>query len=274
MCIYCGTNKYRKIYENHYGPIPKDETGRTYEIHHIDGNHDNNAHTNLKAVTIKEHYDIHYAQGDWAACLVMSERMNMSIEERSYLSSTIQKQRLENGTHHFLDADFISRTGIRMREDYANGTHPFTDPVVIEKAKKRSSLVQTDRYVAGTHQFLDPEVQKKCKIASKKATEKSIEDGTHYFLDATERRKNLDKQLAEGRHPSQNKELQRKKCLDQIANGTHPWMGGEHQTRLNRILLESGKHPSQIKKTCPNCNKTVDSANYSRWHGANCRKKI
>jgi hypothetical protein len=39
MCIYCTTNNYRKIYENHNGIIPKDSDGRTYEIHHIDGNH-------------------------------------------------------------------------------------------------------------------------------------------------------------------------------------------------------------------------------------------
>ena len=28
---------YRKIYEAHYGPIPKDSDGKTYEIHHLDG---------------------------------------------------------------------------------------------------------------------------------------------------------------------------------------------------------------------------------------------
>lgn len=52
MCMYCGTNKYRKIYVNHFGPIPKDITGRSYEIHHIDGNHLNNDPNNLKAVSI------------------------------------------------------------------------------------------------------------------------------------------------------------------------------------------------------------------------------
>ena len=68
MCIYCATDNYRKIYETHYGPIPIDEEGRTFDIHHIDGNHSNNSPQNLKAVTIKEHYDIHYLQEDWSAC--------------------------------------------------------------------------------------------------------------------------------------------------------------------------------------------------------------
>lgn len=56
---------YRKIYEQTFGPIPVDSSGRTYEIHHIDGNHLNNDIENLKAMTIQEHYDIHNAQGDF-----------------------------------------------------------------------------------------------------------------------------------------------------------------------------------------------------------------
>jgi hypothetical protein len=57
------------------------------EIHHIDGNHSNNNITNLKLVSIQEHYDIHHAQGDWAACLLMSHRMKLTPEEKSRLAS-------------------------------------------------------------------------------------------------------------------------------------------------------------------------------------------
>ena len=71
MCIYCTTTNYRKIYENHIGTIPREATGRTYEIHHIDGNHTNNDPTNLTAVTLQEHNDIHYAQGDYPASMIM-----------------------------------------------------------------------------------------------------------------------------------------------------------------------------------------------------------
>lgn len=87
MCIYCGTNKYRKIYENHYGSIPKDETGRTYEIHHIDGNRSNNDPANLKCVSIQEHYNIHYSQRDWAACLRIGSKMKISQDELSSIAS-------------------------------------------------------------------------------------------------------------------------------------------------------------------------------------------
>lgn len=68
---------YRKIYEDHYGEIPKDKNGRTFEIHHIDGNRNNNTKENLIAVSIEEHYDIHYKQGDYGACVMIAKRMSL-----------------------------------------------------------------------------------------------------------------------------------------------------------------------------------------------------
>ena len=68
---------YRKIWENHYGKIPKEENGRPYEIHHKDGNRNNNNIDNLICITIKEHYDIHYQQGDYGACVMIAKRMNL-----------------------------------------------------------------------------------------------------------------------------------------------------------------------------------------------------
>ena len=58
--------EYRKIYEDHYGKIPKDVNGVSYDIHHIDGDYTNNDINNLIAISIKEHYEIHFQQGDWA----------------------------------------------------------------------------------------------------------------------------------------------------------------------------------------------------------------
>lgn len=77
---------YRKIYEQHYGPIPKG-----YEIHHLDGNRQNNSIVNLVCVSIVEHYNIHYNQGDWGACRKILKRMNLTEEEKSKLSSEYSK---------------------------------------------------------------------------------------------------------------------------------------------------------------------------------------
>jgi hypothetical protein len=74
---------YRKVWSDHHGPIPKDETGRPYDIHHIDGNRKNNSIENLIAVPIRTHYAIHYEQKDWMAAHAISLRMKMTNEERA-----------------------------------------------------------------------------------------------------------------------------------------------------------------------------------------------
>jgi len=94
-------NNYRRIYEQHHGPIPKDESGRSYEIHHIDGDHENNDILNLKLVTIEEHYKIHYSQGDYMAAWAILCRMN-ETGDLGRLSSMAQKKRVMDGTHHLL----------------------------------------------------------------------------------------------------------------------------------------------------------------------------
>lgn len=53
---------YRKLWESTNGPIPKDERGITYDIHHIDGDRTNNNIENLLCVSVEEHYQIHLKQ--------------------------------------------------------------------------------------------------------------------------------------------------------------------------------------------------------------------
>jgi hypothetical protein len=74
---------HRKVWENYYGKIPCDEFNRTYEIHHIDGNRNNNDIENLKCISIKEHLKIHKEQKDFGACSLIMRRMGMSPEEIS-----------------------------------------------------------------------------------------------------------------------------------------------------------------------------------------------
>ena len=85
------TENYRKIYEQHYGPITKG-----YEIHHLDGNRKNNSIENLVCVSIQEHYEIHKKLGDWGACRKILKRMSLSEEEKSKLSSEHSKKYWSN----------------------------------------------------------------------------------------------------------------------------------------------------------------------------------
>jgi hypothetical protein len=100
MSIYTGNN-YRKIYESHFGPIPKDDQERSYEIHHIDGNRKNNDPSNLQCLTIQEHYNIHFNQSDWGACYLIARKMKLSPEELSTLSKKVNQQRIQTGEHQF-----------------------------------------------------------------------------------------------------------------------------------------------------------------------------
>lgn len=146
---------YRKIYEQHYGSIPKDGDGRSYDIHHINGNHSDNRIENLKAVTIEEHYQIHYDQGDWHAALLIGNKMKKSPETISELSKRTNAKRVKDGTHNFLGPENNLR-------NVKNGVHPFIgDKNPVHKKIKD-----------GTHPFLSGDYQKKIN-------KKSLSNGNH-----------------------------------------------------------------------------------------------
>jgi hypothetical protein len=138
---------YRQIFEEQHGAIPKDSDGRTFDIHHIDGNHQNNDVNNLIAVSIKEHYDIHYSRGDYAACLLIDKRMKfpvLSSEERSKLSTMHNLRRSANGTNPFLDGE-VARKSANAR--VANGTHNWLGSEHAVKTNKK-------KIENGTHHLL------------------------------------------------------------------------------------------------------------------------
>lgn len=178
MCIYCGTIQYRKIYEHHHGKIPVDEYERTYEIHHIDGDRNNNTPPNLIALSMEEHYEIHYWQGDWGACLKMADKMKLSKQDMSELSRRTQKERLENGTHHFLDKNWQKEKGRKSIED---GTNVFVRDNPSPK-----------RVLDGTHNFLGGDIQKKSNA-------NRLKNGTHNLMGSSANKKMLEN----GTHPSQ-----------------------------------------------------------------------
>ena len=83
--------KYRKIWEAEYGEIPKDEEGRSFEIHHIDGDRNNNSIENLKCISIKEHYEIHLKQGDFASAAFIKQKMGRPLSGWKHSEETKRK---------------------------------------------------------------------------------------------------------------------------------------------------------------------------------------
>lgn len=198
-------NNHRDIYKKHFGSIPKDKDGRPMDIHHVDGNHNNNDITNLKLVTIQEHYDIHYAQGDWGACNLIGSRLNLTPEERTILSSRQAKERVASGTHHLLkrpDGSSISSDKVK------NGTHHFLN--CGENTRRRN----LERVEDGTNPFLGGEIQRNL-------AKKLVAEGKHHFLGGSINQK----MLAEGRHTSQIKKTC-EHCSKSISiNMFHRWHG-------------------------------------------------
>lgn len=158
---------YRKIYEEHYGPIPKEPNGRSYEIHHKDGNHTNNDPTNLVAVTLQEHYDLHYAQGDYGACYMMaSQRMNRSPEEIAQLASIQQRARVKNGTHHLLG-------GKIQRRLVEEGRHHLLSGEIQRRSALRRAAEGTLPGQGSKNPFWGGKIQKQAQL-------NRLANGTHH----------------------------------------------------------------------------------------------
>lgn len=196
---------YRKIYEKHYGLIPKDSDGRTYQIHHKDGNRSNNSIDNLQCVSIQEHYNIHYSQGDWGACYYIALTMKSTSEELAELSRKTQLQYIKDKTHIFLTPNFQRKNNLlRINE----GTHHFIG----------NSNPTYQRIQNGTHNF----------IGNTHPVYKKIENGSHHFQGKNgsklAKERNY-KWILENKHPSQfqwiceycNKKRKRKGMLHKMA---------------------------------------------------------
>jgi hypothetical protein len=94
------SKKYVKIWQDYHGKkLPLD-----MEIHHIDGNHQNNQPENLLAVTIDEHLNIHKQQNDYGAVQAILMRLQRTNEQNELIkecASKHQKLLIQKGEHNF-----------------------------------------------------------------------------------------------------------------------------------------------------------------------------
>lgn len=188
---------YRDVYIKNFGPIPREPNGRSYEIHHKDGNHTNNDPSNLVALTLQEHYDKHFEQNDFRACALMAAKLKKTPDEINYLIRLESLKRVANGTHHFLGENNPS---VRKSKD---GTHHFfNDEWQRERARKSvengsnnflGGEIQRERIKEGTHHFLgdsNPSVVR-------------AKNGTHHWQGGSHHKEMNKKLLAEGNHSTQ-----------------------------------------------------------------------
>ncbi len=81
--------KSRRVWRFHNGPIPVDENGVSFDIHHRDGDWSNDAPENLQALSVLDHYRLHYAQGDWAAAWYIAQRFKLSAQDYEAIRAKI-----------------------------------------------------------------------------------------------------------------------------------------------------------------------------------------
>jgi hypothetical protein len=94
-----------------------------------------------------------------------------------------------------------------------------------------------------------------------------IRNGNHHFCDSEKQRELSTRQLKRGTHPFLGGEMQKESQIKRAKLGLNIFCGSS----INEKMLREGKHPSQQKKTCPKCNKTMSNANYRKWnHGETC----
>lgn len=139
------SKNYVKIWEIHN----KQQLPVGYEIHHIDGNHENNDPLNLKAVTIDEHLDIHLSQQDYGAVKAILIRMVLTEEQKELLklsSSLFQKQLWDENRHNFQKMSKTERSNLskiigNKTKELKIGIHKInSDPILAKENSRRAGL--------------------------------------------------------------------------------------------------------------------------------------
>jgi len=129
--------EYKKIWIDENGPIPKDDDGRSYEIHHIDGDHTNNDLSNLECITIKEHYEKHYSRGDCGACRQIAWRMGTTSEELSRLTK-LQWASRSDEEKNAISKKISETLKNKGANPYSEKTHSSESIAKANKARKRN----------------------------------------------------------------------------------------------------------------------------------------
>ena len=209
-----------------------------------------------------------------------TDQLALKELERTYLAEHYGKLNCMNRTADPIgfDTDNNPMKNLEIAAKISGDNHwTKTHSDAIEKLRKPQLL----RVEKGIHHFsgdLNPNKDgRNAKLAMERGTHSSItnnpsiwrsEQGIHHWQNGNSPNANGKlnaKLIEEGTHNFLGPELNNKR----IAEGRHNFVGKEG----NLKRLAEGRHPSQMKRTCEHCGKTVSVSMHVRWHGANCKSK-
>lgn len=273
-------SNYRKIYESHYGTIPMDSQGRPYEVHHLDGNRNNNNVENLIAIPIEEHYQIHLAQGDWAACLRIGAKMKISHAELKQLAARSSRNLVKSGRHHWLTDEHKENTRRRMHDLALSGLHPAQKIENREKSRVRAKKQMEDRLKTKNGPSQNISGEKRVQLSQKMSTsiKKSLASRTdeEKMLQIQRMLETMNKKSPEERQHAIDKRLKTmasktreelKSITDRIRETKNAKSLEEKQKTLERM-----RNADRPTYTCPHCGKVGRSSVMFRHHFDRCKK--
>ena len=248
---------YRKIWESHHGPIPNDQL---YDIHHVDGNRSNNNISNLQLVTLQEHYDIHFAQGNYWACQAISIRLKIPQDEQVRLYKLAAQE----------------RTGI-PRPDIMGDKNPMRRPeVALAQSHAKKGILKADSTKKSMSESakVRAAIKYHCEYCNANVSKLNYLrwHGNNCVNSNTPKPRITNFVL---NNPN-NQSIKCEHCGKiVITSNYYRWHGdncNKSATGSQRITNFNTSNPSKILHCCEHCGKQVSTGNYYRWHHDNCKR--
>jgi hypothetical protein len=217
---------YRKIWENANGAIPKDELGRSYEIHHIDGNRENNDLNNLMCVSIEQHYQIHYEQGDYSSANLIAQKIGSGNFSGWNHSETI-KQKMSEAAKGKV---FTEEHRRKMSETRKGKKHSEETKRKMSEAKKRKVFTKEHKIkISEANKGKQRNEEIKRKMSERmKGNQNSI--GKKHSEEA--------KQKMSDAHKGKSHSKETKQKISESKKGNQNWIGKKHSEETKRKISE------------------------------------
>lgn len=159
-------------------------------VHHIDGNHLNNAPENLLEVSAKEHYRLHFERKDYGACILLAKSAGIEPDELAKIQRLHGLKCKENKTGFHSDTFERQRHISEIWKKFPPGRKPVTDGQRVLKFKTEDEVEKFISNNSGWRRGLPDSFKAGLKKTNRRITSEEaknislnrMEKGTHNFI--------------------------------------------------------------------------------------------